>query len=106
MEGECTTIAITTFVSPNVCNPFYAASSCSAAILSLAIYLCFALMQGALFELRALIEIHTPELICIVETWLCGSITDTEVGIPNYRLIKLDRMDMVVVCSYMHKPAL
>ena len=42
-------------------------------------------------ELRALIEIHTPELICIVETWLCDSITDIELGIPNYRLIRLDR---------------
>ena len=42
-------------------------------------------------ELHALIGKHTPELICIIETWLHDSITDIEFGILNRRLIRLDR---------------
>lgn len=42
-------------------------------------------------ELCALVEIHSPKLICIVETWLCDNITDSELSIPNYELIRLDR---------------
>ena len=42
-------------------------------------------------ELCALVEIHSHKLICIVETWLCDNITDSELSIPNYELIRLDR---------------
>ena len=41
-------------------------------------------------ELCALVEIHSPKLICIVETWLCDSIANSELSIPNYELIRLD----------------
>ena len=42
-------------------------------------------------ELRAAILIHKPDIICIVETWLDESISDNEVGIQNYDIVRLDR---------------
>ena len=35
--------------------------------------------------------IHKPDIICIVETWLDESISDNEVGIQNYDIVRLDR---------------
>ena len=70
MESENSTIAITTPVSPS--SP-YAASRYSADTTGYLSVLYF--NARSIFpkhdEQRALIEIHTPELICIVETWLC-----------------------------------
>ena len=33
----------------------------------------------------------SPDLICIVESWLCQDILDQELNIPSYRLTRLDR---------------
>ena len=92
MEGESSTVSMTTSVSPNSSCAIsrYSTASTESAYLSV-LYFNARSIIPKLDELRALIEIHTPELICIVETWLCDSIADIELGIPNYRLIRLDR---------------
>ena len=33
---------------------------------------------------------HSPDIICVVETWLSPEISDSEVSIPNYLLFRLD----------------
>jgi len=33
-------------------------------------------------ELCALVEIHNPDVISIVESWLCADIPDNEISIP------------------------
>ena len=35
--------------------------------------------------------LYKPDIICITETWLHSEIQDTELCIPNYELIRLDR---------------
>lgn len=42
-------------------------------------------------ELRALSLAQKPHLICIVETWLDDNITDREIHIENYAIIRRDR---------------
>ena len=42
-------------------------------------------------ELCALVETYTPDLVCIVETWLCEDINNSELAIPGYSIIRLDR---------------
>ena len=42
-------------------------------------------------ELILLATVHTPDIICIVETWLEGDINDTEISIPGYHSNRLDR---------------
>ena len=42
-------------------------------------------------ELRILVPIHNPDVICIVESWLDNSILDSELTISNYNLLRLDR---------------
>jgi len=32
-----------------------------------------------------------PDVVCLVETWLCMDISDTEIYIPNYSFVRLDR---------------
>ena len=32
-----------------------------------------------------------PDLICIVETWLCEDVSDNELSLPDYQLYRLDR---------------
>ena len=90
MEGENCTVAITTSLSP---KSSYAASSYSAGTTGYLSVLYFNARSiiPKLDELHALIGKHTPELICIIETWLHDSITDIEFGILNRRLIRLDR---------------
>ena len=34
---------------------------------------------------------HCPDVICITECWLCHDIQDTEIQIPGYQLVRLDR---------------
>ena len=34
---------------------------------------------------------YSPDIICVVETWLSPEISDSEVSIPNYLLFRLDR---------------
>ena len=42
-------------------------------------------------ELRALCLIHNPSIVCIVESWLDDSITDNELCIDNYAIVRADR---------------
>ena len=42
-------------------------------------------------ELVSLIDAHTPDLICIVESWLDKGITDLEIAIPGYISLRSDR---------------
>ena len=42
-------------------------------------------------ELQLLTNLHQPSIICIVEIWLYQEITDEELGIEGYQLIRLDR---------------
>ena len=32
-----------------------------------------------------------PDIVCIVESWLCADNADVEVSLPNYSTIRLDR---------------
>jgi len=41
--------------------------------------------------LHALVSIHKPDAICIVETWLCPDITAVEISLPGYSAVRLDR---------------
>ena len=42
-------------------------------------------------ELAALCLAENPDVVCLVETWLCSDILDSEVFIPNYSIVRLDR---------------
>ena len=42
-------------------------------------------------ELCALIEIHNPDDISIVESWLCADIPDNEISIHGYHVLRKDR---------------
>ena len=55
-------------------------------------------------ELHAVILSQKPDLLCIVETWLCEDINDSELLLPGYQLYRLDRNRhgggiMIYVCS-------
>ena len=41
-------------------------------------------------ELHAVILSQKPDLLCIVETWLCDDINDSELLLPGYQLYRLD----------------
>jgi len=42
-------------------------------------------------DLHAITEVHNPDVICVVETWLGEEISSAEVSIPDYQLLRLDR---------------
>ena len=42
-------------------------------------------------EFVALCAANNPDVICIVETWLCEDVSDNEVSIPDYSIVRLDR---------------
>jgi len=42
-------------------------------------------------ELRALVSTHHPHIICLCETWLDDSITDSELFIPTFHIVRRDR---------------
>jgi len=43
-------------------------------------------------ELSATIEAHDfPDIVCIVESWLCHDIREQEIAIPNYNVFRHDR---------------
>ena len=41
-------------------------------------------------ELSAVIEAHNPDIVSIVESWLCADISDSELHIPRYQLFRKD----------------
>ena len=36
-------------------------------------------------------SMYRPKVVCIVETWLCDSITDTELTVNDYQMVHLER---------------
>ncbi len=40
-------------------------------------------------ELCATVEAHNPDMICIVETWLCADILDPEIALPGYQVHRI-----------------
>ena len=42
-------------------------------------------------NLHALVTLHQPDAICIVESWLCPNITTAEIGLPGFNTVRLDR---------------
>ena len=42
-------------------------------------------------ELRVVMAAQTPSIVCIVESWLCETISDFELSIENYHLTRFDR---------------
>ena len=42
-------------------------------------------------ELCTLCATYKPDMLCLVETWLCNYISDNEFMIPGYQLYRLDR---------------
>ncbi len=42
-------------------------------------------------ELATLCSADNPDIVCLVETWLCDDVLNNEVCIPNYSIIRHDR---------------
>ena len=42
-------------------------------------------------NLKALCSAHSPDIICIVESWLDETILDPEISIQGYSIVRLDR---------------
>ena len=42
-------------------------------------------------ELSTNCSLYCPDVVCITETWLSEDVLDSEVCIPNYQLVRLDR---------------
>ena len=42
-------------------------------------------------NLRILCSVHSPDIICVVESWLDSDITDSEISIQGFSIIRLDR---------------
>ena len=42
-------------------------------------------------HLRAICNLSSPDIICIVESWLDSTIADTEIFIQGYSIVRLDR---------------
>ena len=42
-------------------------------------------------ELRLICASSRPDVVCVVETWLCDEITDCEIAIPDFCVTRLDR---------------
>ena len=42
-------------------------------------------------NLRSICALYSPDIVCIVETWLDDTILDSEIAIQGYHLCRLDR---------------
>jgi len=42
-------------------------------------------------HLSSLCLASDPDIVCIVESWLCNEITDSEIALPGYSPVRLDR---------------
>ena len=42
-------------------------------------------------ELLLSVDIQRPDVICITESWLCSDIQNSEIAIPGYQTLRLDR---------------
>ena len=41
-------------------------------------------------NLHALVTLHQPDAVCIVESWLCPDIAAAEISLPGYNTVRLD----------------
>ena len=48
-------------------------------------------------NLKLFCSVYSPDIICVVETWLDGDILDSEISIQGYSIVRLDVLDMAVV---------
>ena len=37
------------------------------------------------------VELHNPDVVCVVESWLSTEIQNSEIHIPDYFIVRLDR---------------
>lgn len=53
-------------------------------------------------DLTRTVELHSPDVICINETWLDETVSDSEVAIPGFSVLRSDRKGRVGggVCMY------
>ena len=54
--------------------------------------------------LRILCSVYSPDIICVVESWLDSDITDSEISVQGFSVIRLDRCrhgDVKTVFSYL-----
>ena len=42
-------------------------------------------------QLRALCAVDSPDIVCVVETWLDRDISDNELVVEGYRVVRKDR---------------
>ena len=42
-------------------------------------------------NLAATCQVFTPDIVCIVESWLCSDICDSEISLVDYSIVRLDR---------------
>lgn len=49
-------------------------------------------------ELCAIVEAHNPDVVSIVESWLCADIPDNEISIPGYHVFVKIVTDTVEGC--------
>ena len=42
-------------------------------------------------DIRAVSVAESPDIICVVETWLSNSISDYEIILPGYQCVRCDR---------------
>ena len=42
-------------------------------------------------NLRAICTLYSPDIVCIVETWLDDTILDSEISVQGYSVCRLDR---------------
>ena len=43
------------------------------------------------YELLLNVELHNPDVVCVVESWLSTEIQNSEIHIPGYFIVRLDR---------------
>ena len=53
-------------------------------------------------ELKVVVAVQNPSIICVVETWLCDAISDFEISIKDLQLVRLDRNRQEGVIIYVH----
>ena len=42
-------------------------------------------------NLAATCLVSTPDIVCVVESWLCSDICDSEISLVDYSIVRLDR---------------
>ena len=42
-------------------------------------------------NLAATCQVFTPDIVCVVESWLCSDICDSEISLVDYSIVRLDR---------------